>query len=719
LLPIGARRAAPKATSQSRSAVRRVAIIGAGFISNTHAEALRRLPNVEVNAVVEPVAVAARAFAQRWAVAWVFSTVEELISAGEFDCAHVLVPPACHVDIGVQLLEAGKPVLVEKPMAADIVGCNALIAASQKSGAVLAVNQNQVYHPAFQRLLAAVHARTLGPPRFISSIYQVPLRQLSAGQFGHWMFEAPVNLLLEQAVHPLSQLVMLAGPIETVRAQPGLPRELRPGRFVYPAIDAVMTCRDLPCQFHFAVGQAFPFWQVTVVCEDGVFVADMVANRLMTHARTRWSEPLDMAVSGTGIAARLARESWGNVCRYVGSVTGLGPRSDPFFRGMVNGIGAFHKALDAGNAPQTDGRFARDIVDACYRIADDAISSTAQRLPAIAAIRRPDANSDVCIIGGTGFIGSHVVRRFLREGVRLSVMARNTISLPAPFDDGSVTVHSGDIGDPDAVSKAVEGVPVVVNLAHGGGGGSAEEVAARMVCGAETVARACLVHNTRRLIHVGSVASLYLGRQMQKLTGETEPDSHFERRGDYARAKAMTDRLLLDMAAREGLPVCILRPGVVIGAGASPFHSGFGFYNNEQHCIGWNRGRNPLPLVLVEDVAEAVWLATQADSVRRSYNLAGDVRPTAREFIAELAEAHQRPLRFHPQWPILLWLAESGKWLIKQSSGRRSRRPSLRDILSRGMQAELDCADVKRDLGWQPVSDSAAFYRRAILVHGR
>jgi nucleoside-diphosphate-sugar epimerase len=325
----------------------------------------------------------------------------------------------------------------------------------------------------------------------------------------------------------------------------------------------------------------------------------------------------------------------------------------------------------------------------------------------------------VCVIGGTGFIGAHVVRRFLREGMRLSVMARNTTSLPAPFDNKSVTLYRGDIGDADAVSRAIEAVPVVVNLAHGGGGGSAEEVAARMVGGAATVARACLAHDTRRLIHVGSIASLYLGPQAQALTGETAPDPRFERRGDYARAKAMTDRLLLGMAAEDGLPVCILRPGVVLGDGASPFHSGFGFYNNEQHCIGWNRGNNPLPLVLVEDVAEAVWLASQAQSVARSYNLAGDVRPTAREFIAMLAGTQQRPLHLHPQWPLMLWLAESGKWLVKQATGRRSWPPSLRDILSRGMRAEIDCADAKQDLGWQPVADRAAFYRRAIPAPGR
>jgi nucleoside-diphosphate-sugar epimerase len=458
---------------------------------------------------------------------------------------------------------------------------------------------------------------------------------------------------------------------------------------------------------------------VTVTCEDGVFVADMIANRLLSYGRTRWLEPLDVAVSGTRTAARLAWEGWRNAGHYALSAAGLAKRSDSFFHGMAHSVAAFHQALDTGTRPQTDGPFARDIVDVCHRIAESAIGSTVQRLPAVAPVRSADTRSDVCVIGGTGFIGAHVVRRFLREGMRVSVMARNTRNLPEPFDDGLVTLHGGDIGDADAVSRAIEGVPVVVNLAHGGGQGSAEEVAARMAGGAEIVARACLAHNTRRLIHVGSIASLYLGPQAQTLTGETAPDPRFERRGDYARAKAMTDQLLLGMAGDGGLPVCILRPGVVLGEGASPFHSGFGFYNNEQHCIGWNRGNNPLPLVLVEDVAEAVWLASQADSVGRSYNLAGDVRPTAREFIAMLAETQERPLHLHPQWPVMLWLAESGKWLVKRVAGRRSAPPSLRDILSRGMRAELDCTDAKRDLRWQPVTDSAVFYQRALPAPDR
>jgi predicted dehydrogenase/nucleoside-diphosphate-sugar epimerase len=716
---LGQRPSSTKQDTRQITALRRVAIVGAGYISHVHAEALKKLPNVRLTAVVDPSATAAQAFVKRWGADRAFSSVEDLIADGAFDCAHVLVPPAVHAPVGIQLLEAGKPVLIEKPMAPSIADCDALIAASMQSSSLLGVNHNLIYHPTFMRLLRAVKANSLGPPRSVSCIYRVPLRQLSAGQFGHWMFDTPVNMLLEQAVHPLSQLAVLGGPIETVRALAGRPTEMGSGRQLYSQVDVVLTNRRLPCQFHFSVGQSFPFWQLTVTCDDGVLVADMTANRLVAHSRTRWFDPLDLAVSGTLTAAQLIQESWRNARRYVYSATGLGSRNDAFFDGMAGSIAEFHHALDNGTAPQADGHFARALVDACHRIADDAIGTTTQRLATPARARAAGGKCDVAIIGGTGFIGTHVVRRFLCEGLKLSVMARNTRNLPELFDHPSVTLLQGDSTNAEAVSKALKGAPIVINLAHGGGGGSAEEVATRMLASAETVARACLAHDTRRLIHIGSTASLYLGSPSQKVTGETAPDRRFASRGDYARAKAMTDQLLLDMASNEDLPVCILRPSIVVGSGASPFHSGFGFYNNEQHCIGWNRGGNRLPLVLVEDVAEAVWLASQADVVGRCYNLAGDVRPTAREFIAMLARAQHRPLHFHPQRPVVLWFAETGKWLVKFGAGRRLPRPHYRDILSRGMRATIDSTDAKRDLGWRPVSSPSVFYQSAVLAHGR
>ena len=206
----------------------------------------------------------------------------------------------------------------------------------------------------------------------------------------------------------------------------------------------------------------------------------------------------------------------------------------------------------------------------------------------------------------------------------------------------------GDATKYDDVSRAVEGVDAVVNLAHDGGL-NATDTYRNLLGSARAVAEACLVAGTRRLVFVSSLAALYVGDPNTIIDDSTDVDPHAKHRAAYSAAKAEAERLLLSMHRERSLRVCILRPGVVVGEGGLPFHSGLGFFNSERHCMGWNEGKNPLPFVLVTDVAAAIIGSLSAQDVDgRSYNLVGDVNLSAREYIDELARVLERPLRFHP-----------------------------------------------------------------------
>jgi nucleoside-diphosphate-sugar epimerase len=211
---------------------------------------------------------------------------------------------------------------------------------------------------------------------------------------------------------------------------------------------------------------------------------------------------------------------------------------------------------------------------------------------------------------------------------------------------------------------------------------------------------------------------LFLGEAGSVVTGSTAPDPHPETRNDYARAKALADAALLQFHQQSGLPLVLIRPGLVVGSGTSPFHGGLGFFNNDQYCVGWNGGRNPLPWVLADDCADAIVAALTAPAaVGKAYNLVGDVCPSAQSYISDLAKVLGRPLHFVPSSPTGLWLTEMGKWAIKRVAGQSLKRPYRRDLLSRGILARFDCTDAKQDLGWKPVADPAEFHRRALAVH--
>lgn len=691
----------------------RIGLVGAGFISRVHAEALKAIEGQTLACVIDPNLAAAQRLASDFGAAS-FGSVQEALVADAFDRAHVLVPPDLHAATALPIIQAGKPVLLEKPLAVNQAECTALIEAGLQSGTSIGVNQNFVHHPAFAKLRQLVESGAYGRPNFVGCIYNVPLRQLKGRQFGHWMFRQPGNILLEQAVHPLSQIVTLAGAVGEIAALAGTPLQIAPGMPFVPSVNVSLVCARLPAQLRLAVGQEYPFWQITVVCDDGVVVADILANRVVTHGRTRWLEALDGALSGVSSATALARDSVINLINYGLSTAKLKQRSDPFFVSMKASIAAFHQALDAGRAPALDAAFGASLVDACARVAAQSFPAANPAIPAAATA----APCDVAVLGGTGFIGTHLVRLLVAQGLRVSVMARGVTNLDAIFSDDAVVLQRGDIRNAASVRRAIGAAPMVVNLAHGGGGADFEAIKVAMVGGAEIVARACQEAGVRRLVHVGSIASLYCGPQETPITGATPPDPREAERGDYARAKVLADRMLLEMYAKENLPVVILRPGLVVGEGTSPFHSGLGFYNTEQHCIGWNEGRNPLPFVLVEDVASAILASLRRPNIEgHCYNIIGDVRMTARDYTEILAQALGRPLKFHPQSPRFLWSEDTGKWLVKRATGRNVAAPSMRDFLSRGLTARFDCNDAHRDLDWTPVADRDAFIARAITVH--
>ncbi|GIL38124.1 hypothetical protein TMPK1_03610 [Rhodospirillales bacterium TMPK1] len=637
--------------------------------------------------------------------------VDVLLNEGAIDAAHVLVPPDLHRAVALPLLARGIHTLVEKPLADSAAAARELVEAADAGRAVLGVNQNFVLQPAFVRARKLLESGRYGRIRHVAFTYAMPLRQLASRQFGVWMFQKPINILLEQAVHPLSQLVTLIGPVHRVAGIAAPPllleHDLRfPDRWSLDLDGA--TCS---AQLHLAFGHSFPAWGFTALCDDGAVTVDLLRDRITATGRSEHLETISDLRDGLRSGLGLVRDSARAMASYAAGTLKLVPRNDSFFVSMRASVRAFHASLPAGPAPFT-GRFGLSLLEICEQI--DALrpaasSRVAMPKPAPAVTDGPL----VTVFGGTGFIGLPTVEKLRAAGFRVRVAARGAKQI-----DGVETVRA-DIADAASVTRAVAGSRYVINLAHGGGGDSYETVRAAMLDGALNVARAAREAGAERLIHVGTIASLYLGDPGDVITGDTPVDPQKETRALYARVKGETDLAVEAFARDNALALVLLRPGLVVGAGTSPFHSGVGFQNNEQHVIGWNAGRNPLPFVLVDDVADAIVASLRApDAIGRAYNLVGDVRLSAREYIAELARALGRPIRFHPRSVTGLHAGEVGKWVIKLAARRPGNVfPPKRDLHSRGLMARFDISDAKRDLHWHPVADRAEFIRQAITPH--
>ena len=117
----------------------KIAFTGAGYIANIHALAAQNLPDVELVAVVEKYSDKSEAFADAFNVECCFTSVEELLDEGGVDALVIGTPNFLHAPQAIAALERGVHVMVEKPMAMTAAEAEMMIAASQKSGAVLMV----------------------------------------------------------------------------------------------------------------------------------------------------------------------------------------------------------------------------------------------------------------------------------------------------------------------------------------------------------------------------------------------------------------------------------------------------------------------------------------------------------------------------------------------------------------------------------------------------
>jgi predicted dehydrogenase len=114
------------------------AIAGAGYIAAIHAKAIKNNGG-EITAVVEKFAEKAEPFARKFRIKNQYSTVEELLKAGEIDALIIGTPNFLHAPQAIAALKAGVAVMVEKPMAMNVAQGQKMAEAGAKSGAPLMV----------------------------------------------------------------------------------------------------------------------------------------------------------------------------------------------------------------------------------------------------------------------------------------------------------------------------------------------------------------------------------------------------------------------------------------------------------------------------------------------------------------------------------------------------------------------------------------------------
>jgi len=197
-----------------------VAIIGTGNISLSHIGAYLTFPErCKITHLVDIFPEKAEKKNKDFNLgAKVSSSHKEILDA-DIDIVSVCTPPFCHAEISIDFLNAGKNVIVEKPMAASLEECDAMIAAEQKSGKILSViAQNRFRDPIFnlkkvldsQMIGKVVHAQ-------VDSFWWRDHSYYDLWWRGTWEKEGG-GCTLNHAVHHIDMLCWMLGMPEKVSA---------------------------------------------------------------------------------------------------------------------------------------------------------------------------------------------------------------------------------------------------------------------------------------------------------------------------------------------------------------------------------------------------------------------------------------------------------------------------------------------------------------------
>jgi predicted dehydrogenase len=140
----------------------KTALIGTGFMGKVHAEAIRRVGNVEIVAVASIDEETARRFADSIGVERATGDYHTILADPDIQAVHVVTPNVLHYPVCKEALQAGKNVLCEKPFTVSVAEARELVELAAKTGLANCLEHNLRYYPVVQQIRAMISAGELG-----------------------------------------------------------------------------------------------------------------------------------------------------------------------------------------------------------------------------------------------------------------------------------------------------------------------------------------------------------------------------------------------------------------------------------------------------------------------------------------------------------------------------------------------------------------------------
>jgi predicted dehydrogenase len=195
-------------------------IIGCGNVTELKSgPAFSKVPGSRLFAVMRRDASLAEDYAVRHNVPKFYTLADDLINDPDIDAVYIATPPGSHAEYAIKVLEAGKPVYIEKPMAVNYDECVKINETARKHNLPVFVAYYRRTLPGFLKIRSLIKAGDIGQPRFVNfHIFNFPSEDEKAGRLP-WRVIPEISgagHFFDLASHQLDYLDFLFGPVQKV-----------------------------------------------------------------------------------------------------------------------------------------------------------------------------------------------------------------------------------------------------------------------------------------------------------------------------------------------------------------------------------------------------------------------------------------------------------------------------------------------------------------------
>jgi len=194
-------------------------IVGAGMISRFHAKALAEVRGAKLMACADSVPGKAAALAEEFGCT-AYDSIDVMLADKAVDAVTIATPSGAHMEPAVAAANAGKHVIVEKPLEITLKKCDKIITACEKAGVKLSAIFPSRFHDSAKLMKQAVDGQRFGRITLGDAYvkwYRTQQYYDSGAWRGTWALDGG-GALMNQAVHTVDLLTWFMGPVVEVQA---------------------------------------------------------------------------------------------------------------------------------------------------------------------------------------------------------------------------------------------------------------------------------------------------------------------------------------------------------------------------------------------------------------------------------------------------------------------------------------------------------------------